>query len=185
MKKNKLQVLPQKTAVLFLICTTLLLSACSETPEKFFDIAILNTNMVNDFASPNLARHINDETKEYPDIPSSKKKGDEASTNIKNKALYLEQALEKVKKLSASGAEEEEIKKQSIQLYELVIPVYKNEYLAYAEICDKKGSQADKDAIIQKIEQQYGARFNKNYDTLLELGKKYAAENNIQVNWGN
>ncbi|MGA9647930.1 hypothetical protein [Pedobacter sp.] len=178
------QTLSKKTLFYFLASATLFLSACSETPEKFFDITILNTNMVNDFASPDLARHINDETKEYPDIPSSKKVGNEAATNLTNKVLYLEQSLEKVKKLSASGADEEEIKKCSIQLYELVIPVYKNEYLAYAKICDKKGSQEDKDALIQKIDQQYRSRFEQTCDSLMNKGKAYAAKHNIQVNWG-
>ena len=84
---NKLQALSQKSRFAILILITLFFSACSETPEHFFDITILNTNMINNFASPDLARHLNDETKEYPDIPSSKKKGNEAATNLNNKIL--------------------------------------------------------------------------------------------------
>ncbi|CAH0190681.1 hypothetical protein SRABI36_01744 [Pedobacter sp. Bi36] len=140
--------------------------------------------MINDFASADLARHINDETKEYSDIPSNKKKGNEAATNLNNKILYLEQSLEKVKKLSTSGDEEKEIKALSQQLYELVIPVYKNEYLAYAKLCDSKGSQSAKDEIINSIDQKYGARFEQNFNALMEKGKAYAQKNNIQVNWG-
>lgn len=181
---NKLPALSPKSLFSILILFTLFFSACSETPERFFDIAILNTNMINDFASADLARHINDETKEYPDIPSSKKKGNEAATNLNNKILYLEQSLEKVKKLSASGEEEKEIKALSQQLYELVIPVYKTEYLAYAKLCDSKGSQADKDAMVENIDQKYGARFEQNFNSLMEKGKTYAQEHNIQVNWG-
>lgn len=181
---NKLQALSQKSRFAILILITLFFSACSETPEHFFDITILNTNMINDFASPDLARHLNDETKEYPDIPSSKKKGNEATTSLNNKILYLEQSLEKVKKLSTSGDEEKEIKALSQQLYELVIPVYKNEYLAYAKLCDSKGSQSAKDEIINSIDQKYGARFEQNFNALMEKGKAYAQKNNIQVNWG-
>lgn len=181
---NKLQALSQKSRFAILILITLFFSACTETPEHFFDITILNTNMINDFASPDLARHLNDETKEYPDIPSSKKKGNEAATNLNNKILYLEQSLEKVKKLSTSGDEEKEIKALSQQLYELVIPVYKNEYLAYAKLCDSKGSQSAKDEIINSIDQKYGARFEQNFNALMEKGKAYAQKNNIQVNWG-
>ncbi|RNL54206.1 hypothetical protein D7004_08935 [Pedobacter jejuensis] len=181
---NRSLTLNYKISFYFLALCTVLFSACSETPEKFFDIAILNTNMINDFASPDLARHINDETTEFPDIPSSKKKGNEAETGIKNKILYLEQSLEKVKALSPSGKDEEEIKKLSMQLYEMVIPVYKNEYLTYAKICDKHGSQTVKDEIVNKIDQQYGQRFEQNYNALMDKGKAYAKENNIQVNWG-
>jgi len=181
---NKLQALSQKSRFAILILITLFFSACTETPEHFFDITILNTNMINDFASPDLARHLNDETKEYPDIPSSKKKGNEATTSLNNKILYLEQSLEKVKRLSTSGDEEKEIKALSQQLYELVIPVYKNEYLAYAKLCDSKGSQSAKDEIINSIDQKYGARFEQNFNALMEKGKAYAQKNNIQVNWG-
>jgi hypothetical protein len=98
---NKLPALSPKPIVSLLILFSLFLSACSETPAHFFDITILNTNMINDFASADLARHLNDETKEYPDIPSSKKKGNEAATNLNNKILYLEQSLEKVKALTS------------------------------------------------------------------------------------
>jgi len=181
---NNLQALSQKSRLTILTLLTLFFSACSETPERFFDIAILNTNMINDFASEDLARHINDETKEYPDIPSSKKKGDEAAVSLNNKILYLEQSLEKVKKLSASGEEEKEIKALSQQLYELVIPVYKNEYLTYAKLCDSKGSQSAKDEIIKNIDEKYGARFEEHFNALMEKGKVYAQEHNIQVNWG-
>ncbi|WP_029274873.1 hypothetical protein [Pedobacter borealis] len=181
---NKLQALSQKSRFAILILITFFFSACSETPAHFFDITILNTNMISDFASADLARHLNDETKEYPDIPSSKKKGNEATTNLNNKILYLEQSLEKVKKLSISGDEEKEIKALSQQLYELVIPVYKNEYLAYAKLCDSKGSQSAKDEIINSIDQKYGAHFEQNFNALMEKGKAYAKKNNIQVNWG-
>ncbi|WP_316800808.1 hypothetical protein [Pedobacter frigidisoli] len=181
---NKFQALSFKTFSYFLILAVLFFSACSETPERFFDIAILNTNMINDFASPDLARHINDETKEFPDIPSSKKKGNEAVTNITNKILYLEQSLDKVKKLSVSGDEEQEIKALSTSLYELVIPVYKNEYMAYAKLCDAKGSQSAKEVLIKDIDQKYGMRFEQNYNRLMEKGKAYAQEHGIQVNWG-
>jgi len=181
---NKLQALSRKPLTTILILISIFCSSCSETPERFFDIAILNTNMINDFASADLARHINDETKEFPDIPSSKKKGNEAATNLNNKILYLEQSLDKVKKLSASGDEEKEIQKLSQQLYELVIPVYQNEYLAYAKLCDSKGSQTAKDELINSIDQKYGARFEQNFNALMEKGKAYAQEHNIQVNWG-
>ncbi|WP_343522025.1 hypothetical protein [Pedobacter sp.] len=181
---KKLQALSQKSRVAILVLLTLFFSACSETPDRFFDIAILNTNMINDFATADLARHINDETKEYPDMPSSKKKGNEAATSVNNKILYLEQSLEKVKKLSASGEEEKEIKTLSQQLYELVIPVYKNEYLTYAKLCDSKGSQATKDEIVKNINEKYGARFELNFNALMEKGKVYAQKHNIQVNWG-
>ena len=173
-----------KNTFYFLLAGLLFLSSCSESPEKFFDITILNTNVLNDFASPTFASHINDETKEFPDIPSSKKNGNEAVTSINNKVLYLEQSLEKIKKLSPTGDDEKAIKDQAIQLYEMVIPVYKNEYTKYAQLCDAKGSDDDKKSAALQIEEKYAPTFEKRYTELLEKGKAYAAKHNIQVNWG-
>lgn len=176
---------PFSNAALYTLSFCLLfLSACSESPEKFFDITILNTNVLNDFASPTLARHINDETKEFPDIPSSKKNGTEAATTVQNKILYLEQSLAKIKALSPSGDEEKAIQNQAAKVYEMVLPVYKNEYINYAKLCDAKGSEEDKKAAAIQIEEKYAAAFEKAYADLLEKGKAYASKHNIQVNWG-
>ena len=101
-----------------------------------------------------------------------------------NKILYLEQSLDKVKKLSASGDEQKEIKELSTRLYEMVIPVYKKEYMDYAKLCDAHGDQSAKDAIVKGIDEKYRADFEKSYSNLMEKGKAYAAANDIQVNWG-
>ena len=175
----------RKLSFYSLISSLLFLSSCAETPQKFFDITVLNTNALNDFASPNLAQHIEDETKEFPDIPSSKKKGDEASTMIKNNIMYMEKSLKDIKALSANDDERKTIKAQSIALYELVIPVYKNEYTAYAKLCDSKAPQEQKDEIVKSIEQKYTAKFESSYGALLASGKAFAAKHNINVNWAN
>lgn len=183
MMKN-LNVRYPKQILSALILSFLFLSSCSETPEKFFEINVLNANTINDFASADLARHIADEAKEFPDIPSSKKKGNEAVTMINNQILYLDQSLDKVKKTSASGDEQKEIQKLAIELYEYVIPVYKNEYLAYAKLCDAQAEQGAKDEIIKAIDTKYGPTFEQKHAALMEKGKAYAQENNIQVSWG-
>lgn len=169
------------------LCTILLifsiLQSCSETPDKFFGVAILNTNTISDFGTPRLAKQLNDNTIEYPDIPSSKKNGDEASIVVKNKILYLEKVLKDLNALSANGDQREEIKKQAITLYEFVLPVYKNEYTAYAKLCDTKAPQEQKDQILTSIEQKYSAEFEKRLMSLVTLGKEFATENNLNVKW--
>lgn len=168
---------------IFAVTLVALLQSCSETPDRFFGVAILNTNTISDFGTPVLAKHINDETIEFADIPSSKKKGDEAQKNLENRILYMEKSLNDIKALSGSGQERKDIKEQSIALYEFVIPVYKNEYTAYAKLCDTKASQEEKDQIIKSIEQKYNAGFEKRYAALLTSGKAFASDNNLNVNW--
>lgn len=160
----------------------LLLQSCTETADKFFGIAVLNTNFISRFATPSMAKEINGQTIEYPDIPSSKKKGDEAVTSVNYQILYIEKCLKDIKALSASG-ERKVIQDQAIALYEFVLPVYKNEYTAYAKLCDAKGPQEQKDKLIKAIEEKYNTEFEKKYSILLENGKAFAEENNLNVKW--
>ncbi|MCD9855984.1 hypothetical protein LUD75_14755 [Epilithonimonas sp. JDS] len=168
-------------AVLILFSLSVL--SCAEPAERFFGTAILNTNAIGDFATPTLAKHINDETTEFPDIPSSKKKGDEAGKLVQNNILYMEKSLSDIKALNANSEDRKAIKEKSIALYEFVIPVYKNEYTNYAKLCDTKADQARKDELAYSIEQKYGAKFEKMYTELMEIGKVFAAENKLDVNW--
>jgi len=175
-----------KPSAFQLIFTILILSLSLQgckTADEFFGIAVLNTNTIADFGTPTLAKSINDQTVEFADIPSSKKKGNEAQEFVNYKILYMDKSIKDIKDLSASGDDRKDIKAKSIALYEFVIPIYKNEYMAYAKLCDNKGSQAQKEQMIQAIEQQYNAEFERKYGAVLESGKKFAADNDLNVNW--
>lgn len=172
-----------KLSLTVLFSCSLLFTSCNlQTPEKIFSIAVLNTNTINDFGTPGLAKHINDETIEFPNTPSSKKKGEEAQTSIQNNILYMEKCLKDIKGLPDAESSKE-IKKLSISLYEYVIPVYKNEYLAYAKLCDHKASQDQKDTILKTIDTRYKAGFETKYKELMAQGKAYADKNGVKVNW--
>ena len=97
--------------------------------------------------------------------------------------LYLEKVLKDLEALSANDDGRKEIKEQAIALYEFVLPVYKNEYTAYAKLCDAHAPQEQKEEISTAIEQKYSAEFEKRITSLLALGKEFATENNLNVNW--
>lgn len=175
--------LTQYCALALLIIFSLTIQSCTEPADKFFDTAILNTNTITDFATPILAKHINDETTEFPDIPSSKKNGDEAGKMVQNNILYMEKSLKDIKALSANSEDRKAIKEKSIALYEFVIPVYKNEYINYAKLCDSKADQTKKDLLANAIEQKYGVKFEKMYTELINSGKVFAEENDLNVDW--
>lgn len=170
-------------AIATLVVLALFTQSCAEPADKFFATAILNTNTISDFATPTLAKHINDETTEFPDIPSSKKNGDEAGKLVSNNILYMEKSLNDIKALNANSDDRKAIKEKSIALYEFVIPVYKNEYTNYAKLCDSKADQTKKDELAKSIEQKYGATFEKMYIDLMETGKVFATENKLNVDW--
>ena len=58
---------------ILLLTSVMFLQSCSEPADKFFGVAILNTNMITDFGTPAFTKQLNDHSVEYPDIPSSKK----------------------------------------------------------------------------------------------------------------
>ena len=180
---NPIKLFAGKLSVILFFISTILLQSCSEPADKFFDVAVLNTNTMTDFGTPILAKHINDETIEYPNTPSSKKKGNEALTQVQNNILYMEKALKDIEALSANSDSRKALKEQAISLYKFVIPVYKNEYTAYAKLCDAKGSQEQKEELAKLIEQKYYTGFEKRYTTLIASGKAFAQANNIDVHW--
>jgi len=181
--KSTIQPLPARFSVALILTLSIFLQSCSEPADKFFGTAVLNTNTISDFGTPILAKHINDQTLEFPDIPSSKKKGNEALQQVQNQLLYMEKSLKDIKALSDNDDLRRDIKAQSIALYEFVIPVYKNEYTTYAKLCDAKATQDQKDQLIKIIEQKYNAEFEKKYALLLENGKTFAEKNNLNVDW--
>ena len=168
--------------LLGLLSGLLFLSACTESADRFFGIAVLNTNMLREFGTPTFARRLNDETKEFPGVPASRKNGDEAQKSISNKIMFIEKSIKDIRSLSESGLRKE-IKQQSLELFEFVLPVYKNEYMAYAKLCDAKGPQEQKDQIIKEIDEKYNEAFEQKYIPLLEKGKVFAKENNLNVKW--
>ena len=170
-------------SIALLLVLSLFAQSCAEPADKFFATAILNTNTISDFGTPILVKHINDETVEFPDIPSSKKNGDEAGKLISNNILYMEKSLNDIKALNANSDDRKAIKEKSIALYEFVIPVYKNEYTNYAKLCDSKADQTKKDELAKSIEQKYAARFEKMYTDLMNTGKAFADENKLNVDW--
>ncbi|MCX2453830.1 hypothetical protein OQX61_21355 [Pedobacter sp. PLR] len=169
---------------LAIIAATTVFFSCNlnTSPDDFFGKAVLNTNTISDFGTDRLARHIQQATLEFADIPSSKKKGDEAQIFINNKVLYMEKVLKDVNELPEND-DTKEIKALSLSTFEYVLPVYKNEYTAYAKLCDAKGPEDQKQTIIQNIEQKYVPKFEEKFALLLEKGKAYAQKHDLNVKW--
>lgn len=170
---SKLALITAATAFFFVSCNL------NTSPDQFFGVAVLNTNTISDFGTDRLARHIEMQAK---DIPSTKKKGDEAVIYVNNNVLYMEKVLKDIKELP-ENADTKEIRDLSLSIYEDVIPVYKNEYTAYAKLCDAKAPEDQKQLLIQNIEKKYVPAFEEKFALLLEKGKAYAQKHDLNVKW--
>lgn len=155
----------------------------NESPQNYFNIAVLNTNMLSGFAGNGFIRQL--------DSPSSKLSEDGQTTSpvsrseiIKMKIDNMEENLQKVEDLKVTD-DTKDIITSSKNLYNFVIPVLKNEYLKLAEMYDN-GAPADQiNSYSQSIQDKYSSKYKELYDTLIANGKAYAEKNNIKVNWGN
>ena len=168
-------------SLLFFAC--ILCSSCNTaTPEKYFDVAVLNSNMLVGFASNGFLRQL--------DAPSSKLDPSTGNTLpvtrkelIGDRIKWLEEGYGKVKDLKETE-ETKEMLQSSAALYEYILPVYKKEYIELADLYDGNAASDKVEAKAKEINEKYFAGFNSLYDKLINIGKGYAAKHNIKVNWG-
>ena len=139
---------------------------------------ILNTNTIADFGSQKFPDRLDQETK---NIDSASQEN--AQIIVKNQIIFIERAISNIKEVNATGEEQKEIKNLTLELFEKVLPVYQNEYMMYAKLCDTKASDQEKIAIREKIATEYEADVNEKFDKLYILSKAYAETNNINVSW--
>lgn len=170
--------------IIFTLFSLLFMACQSASPDKFFGQVVLNTNLIADFDPTTFGKRLEQETREFPDIPASKKNGDEAQRVVELKILSVEKAIKDIKELNVSDEDAKTLREQSIKLFEAVLPVYKNEYTAYAKLCDAKASDDEKQALLQKIEKDYSPEVNELFDDVYTLGKQYAEKHNLNVKWG-
>ncbi|NIG54071.1 hypothetical protein [Chitinophaga sp. Cy-1792] len=169
----------QRLLIAFCLLT---FAACSSvTPDKFFATTVLNSNLLNDFDPRAFGKILEQYAQPVPNV---QKKGNEAEQVVEMKIKYSEKVLEKLKSLAPVDDKERALKENAIGLFETVLPVYKNDYLKYAKLCDQHVTSADKDAILTKIQEQDMPKFTQQMDALFEKGKAFASEHHIEVHWG-
>jgi hypothetical protein len=166
---------------LLFICCTVLFTACNTTtPERYFDIAVLNSNMFTGFADDGLLRQFESPSAKMAENGEAvaMKRAEVAEQNIQ----FTEEAFEKLKGLEET-AETKEMLQTSVAMFEYVLPVYKNEYKQLAKLYDEGASKEKTAAFAKAIEEKYFTRFKAIYNKLISIGKAYAEKNNIKVNW--
>jgi len=171
---------------LLALSASLAFTACqSPSPESFFGKVVLNTNLIADFAPERYGKRLEQETIEFADMPSTKKQGDEAQKSVDIKIQTVEKAIKDIKALHVSDEDAKALQAQSVVLFEKVLPIYKNEYAAYAKLCDTKGPDAEKKALLQKISTTYMPEVDRAFEQVYTLGKAYAEKHHLNVTWGN
>lgn len=172
----------QQLVVAFVLLLTV--SCQSASPGEFFDQAVLNSNLIHDFEPRHFGKSLEQYTVVYPNHPENNPKGDEAQQVVNNKILSIEAALKKIKDLNAGDDDQKAIKENAIALFETALPVYKNEYMQYAKLCDAKSTSPGKEALLAKVEKDDLPKVDALMGSLYEKGKAYAEKHDINVKWG-
>lgn len=166
--------------VIFCYC---LFTACNTaTPEDYFDIAVLNSNMVHGFANSADQRELESPGVKMVDGSKDKFEPMKRKEVVDSKIQFMEESFEKVKDLKETE-DTKDILQASIALYNYVLPVYKNEYQQLAKLYDDGAPKEQIESLQQSIEEKYYPKFEELYNGLATAGKPFAERHNIKVNW--
>jgi hypothetical protein len=161
-----------------------LLASCEDaSPRTCFDRAVLNCNMIADFASRGLVRELESPSVKLTDAKTAATAPMTRKEVIDAKIAFVEDSLAKVRKLRQTG-DAKDIVQASIALHEYVLPVYRNEYQQLAKLHDDGAAKAEIDALAKSITAKYATGFATHYERLTTAGKAYATRHDIKVNWG-
>lgn len=187
MLKSKFPSLRRTTVILSLIATCILGAVACNRPsaDQFFQTTILNTNILHEFAAEQFTKTLWSTTVSYEDNASSATQTAEAKQIVEAKVAYVEQTITRIEAMTPPDEDAEIIKAKSLDLYRFALPVYKNEYMTMAEMCDKKSSEEEVQKLGADIIEKYSAGFEERYDQLLLLGKAYAEQHSLNVQFGN
>ncbi len=168
-----------RLSILLLVLGTLL-SCTANKPEDYFNRAILNTNLLVSFIGDGMQRELAS--------PSSRLNKDgsigsmTAAEVLEMRADAVRESLKKVRGLEVTD-ETKAMLQTSIALHETVLESADGEYAKLAKLYDSKASQDVVDAEAARIAEKYHARMATLHNSLISIGKVYAAAHEIPVQW--
>ena len=170
MKKSKLPLL--------LACC--ILFSCNNSPEEYFNSAVLNSNSIYGFAGDGMHRELVSPSVKLTDEKTGATAPMTRTEVIQDKIKTVETNFEKVKSLSVTD-ETKEMLTASIAMYEYILPVYKNEYQQLALLYDNGAAPEKIEAAEKIINDKYAVKFLQLHNEVLTAGKGYAVKHGIQV----
>src|SRR6187200_2300676 len=126
-------------AILCFYLLPLCMGCNSVTPEKCFDIAVLNSNMLVGFANEGQIREL-----ESPSVKMSENGNGTVAMSrsdlVQAKVDFVEANLKKLKGLKETE-DQKEMVQASLALHEYILPVYKTEHQQLARLYDEGASK--------------------------------------------
>jgi len=172
----------KKISTLWLLYSiAFLLQSCgNDSPQQCFNIAALNSNLLYTLAGNGFQRELASPSEKLVDEKTMVMAPMKRTEEVNNKIKSTEENYQKVKSLSA-GDDAKQMLAASNALYELALPMLKNEYTQLAMLYDEN-SPADKIAAMEKnINDKYAVKFQTLYDALHKTSMDYASKHGLNV----
>ncbi|MFZ1319949.1 MAG: hypothetical protein WAT71_00185 [Ignavibacteria bacterium] len=169
-------------AALLIFSFTILFISCSkETPQSCFNASVLNTNILSGFADNGFSQQLSSPSEKLMDN-GTETEPMKSSEVMNDKIGQIEEYYNNVNSLTKTDDTKEMID-ASLNLYNFVLPVCKNEYKMLAMLYDNNASPSEIEELTLNIHNKYYQGFTDLYSQLIKTGKVYAEKNSIQVNW--
>lgn len=169
--------------ILVLIVTSLFLTSCTNlSPEKTFEVAALNSNLLSRFGSKDINFKLESEPQIYDEtqkkmIPSSYY--DYFKFDITN----LETQFKKIKEIKEDD-DNRELLQASKDLFSYAITKEKEGYLPIAKMKDEKASPEQIEKAIADFDAATQSEIDNKFTKLMNVAKAYVAKHNINAKIG-
>jgi hypothetical protein len=169
--------------ILVLIVTSIFLTSCTNlSPEKTFEVAALNSNLLSRFGSKDINFKLESEPQIYDEtqkkmIPSSYY--DYFKFDITN----LETQFKKIKEIKEDD-DNRELLQASKDLFSYAITKEKEGYLPIAKMKDEKASPEQIEKAIADFDAATQSEIDNKFTKLMNVAKAYVAKHNINAKIG-
>jgi len=169
--------------LLVLIVTSIFLTSCTNlSPEKTFEVAALNSNLLSRFGSKDINFKLESEPQIYDEsqkkmIPSSYY--DYFKFDITN----LETQFKKIKEIKEDD-DNRELLQASKDLFSYAITKEKEGYLPIAKMKDEKASPEQIEKAIADFDASTQSEIDTKFTKLMNVAKAYVAKHNINAKIG-
>lgn len=176
----KTKIILVATALLFFV-----LQSCKmeNTPEEYFDITSLNTNLFMEFGARDFKRM--GEAKSANQLMAYDERGTFPAKSYEDHILRfkipsINQAIEKIKDLKPTE-ETAPMINASLDLFNYVKEKYQTDYIKIARLMDNKAPKEEIKKAVFEMETVTFATFDQKYKKLWDLALPYAKEHGIEV----
>ncbi|MBF4516853.1 hypothetical protein IRZ71_10875 [Flavobacterium sp. ANB] len=175
-----------KTKIIIAALILIVLQSCKmeNTPEEYFDISALNTNLFMEFGSKDFERM--EQNKNGNQLMAFDEKSTFPAKSYEDHILrfkvpYLKQSIKKIEDLKPTD-ETTPMINASLDLFKFVEDKYEKDYVKIAKLMDQKASKETIDKAIAEMEAANFPVFEEKYKKLWDLALPYAKDHGIEVN---